>query len=77
MTRHTICGLGLWAATLGLGSGCDNQLAGEHRLTSLRMLLRSPTESELGSPSNTISPATLKFDVEALAKRRPRKKGPP
>jgi hypothetical protein len=66
MTRHTICGLGLWAATLGLGSGCDNQLAGEHRLTSLRMLLRSPTESELGSPSNTINPATLKFDVEAL-----------
>jgi len=30
------------------------------------MQLRAPLESELGSPTNPVSPATLKFDVEAL-----------
>ena len=30
------------------------------------MLLQSPMESELGSPSNPVTPSSLKFDVEAL-----------
>ena len=73
MKRHTTClprlgfgAIALGAMTLSVAPGCDNQIAGEHRLTSLRMLLRAPTESELGSPSNTVTPATLKFDVEAI-----------
>ncbi len=68
MKRHILClaGVGIWAAQIGLLAGCDNQIAGEHRLTSLRMTLRSPTESELGSPTNPVTPSTLKFDIEAI-----------
>ncbi len=67
MKRHPLCLPGVWLlATSGLVAGCDNQLSLEHRLTSLRMVLRSPMESELGSPTNPVTPATLKFDIEAL-----------
>jgi hypothetical protein len=71
MKRTTSClaGLGLVALSVGvstLGMGCEYQVSGEHRLTSLRMLLQSPMESELGSPSNPVTPSSLKFDVEAL-----------
>ena len=67
MKRHPLCLPGVWLlATSGLVAGCDNQVSLEHRLTSLRMVLRSPMESELGSPTNPVTPATLKFDIEAL-----------
>lgn len=48
---------------------CDNQIAGDHQLTSLRMNLTSPTENELGVPGQTVAPANMKFSVDALDER--------
>lgn len=53
-------------ALAAIESACDNRIAGDHQLTSLRMNLTSPTESELGVPGQTVSPTSMKFSVDAL-----------
>ncbi len=47
-------------------SGCDSTILGDHRLTSLRLSLISPSESELGTPAQAVQPSSLRFSVEAL-----------
>jgi len=57
--------LGVCAA---LGA-CDSTISRDHLLTSLRMSLDSPKESELGTPGRTVSPTSLRFAVDALDDR--------
>jgi len=53
-------------ALAAIESACDNRITGDHQLTSLRMNLTSPTESELGVPGQSVSPTSMKFSVDAL-----------
>lgn len=60
-------------STLGLGlvglaglAGCDHTVPSEHRMTSLRLTLASPTEHQLGTPAAAVQPSALTFDVDAL-----------
>lgn len=54
------------ALSLSAAAGCDYQVEGEHRLTSLRLSMKSPTESELGTPNKSVRLTTAQFDLEAL-----------
>lgn len=59
--------IGLWLGLCGAGfGGCDYQLPAQRVLTSLRLRLISPNESELGSPQRTVQPASVLAHVEAL-----------
>lgn len=53
-------------ASLLTQTACDQTVPGDHQLTSLRMSLMNPTESELGTPNKTVSPQSLHFSTDAL-----------
>jgi len=58
-----------WVVRIGLSSlllGCGYTVENEHRLTSLRIHLLGPQESELGSPTQKVSPQVMRFSVDAL-----------
>lgn len=45
---------------------CQFEIDGENRLTSLRLGLLGPSETELGTPTNRVRPQVMRFSVDAL-----------
>ena len=67
MKTTTLKRQALWLLCLTtVASGCDSQIPTERSLTSLRLSLRNPTEAELGSPANPVTPTQMTFDVDTL-----------
>lgn len=59
-------GLGLSLCLASSLPGCNFQIDGENRLTSLRLGLLAPAETELGTPTNRVRPQVMRFSVDAL-----------